>query len=472
MSDKRYIERFVSKYASGLKTRYIFKWIIIVGSIGAFLASGVAALALLLPIYYAPHIEIGIIPVSLIVGIIIGIIKTPGKEKATLLIDGFGLKERVTTAFFAKEADCEKSGVSSLQIEDAAKMLREKEREIKLPKVIRRRSCFILLLALSVAVFLALTPSKAKEMAKETHEIKKEAKEEMKEIDEAMEKLSSIDEKTLSEAEKQEIAKMMEQLGASFDEMKNVKTKNDFAAAEQKLQFRYEDIVSSLSEMAEENAEINAENASEMAKTAESIQKNIQGTEVANGENGQNQSGNGNGENGQNQSGNGNGENGQDGQNKSGSGDGENGQNQSGNGNGENGQNQSGNGNGENGQNQGGNEGGEGKGDSDGNSDGSSDKDSDGSGGSGRSDGSSNKEHDYVSIPNETGDDANLNGQKTGDDDSQYAKYENGFGWEGNKTDYGSVMKDYEKRAYEGLESGKYPSGMEEVIKGYFSDFE
>ena len=38
--------------------------------------------------------------------------------------------------------------------------------------------------------------------------------------------------------------------------------------------------------------------------------------------------------------------------------------------------------------------------------------------------------------------------------------------------DYDSVIGEYSDRAYEGLENGEYPTGMEDVIKEYFSSFE
>ena len=71
----------------------------------------------------------------------------------------------------------------------------------------------------------------------------------------------------------------------------------------------------------------------------------------------------------------------------------------------------------------------------------------------------------------ETGDDDKIDGKGDGSSD-KYAKYQNGLGWKGSKTDYGSVMKEYEKRAYQGIENGKYPKGMENIIKEYFSSFD
>ncbi len=43
--------------------------------------------------------------------------------------------------------------------------------------------------------------------------------------------------------------------------------------------------------------------------------------------------------------------------------------------------------------------------------------------------------------------------------------------WEGEHISHEAVIGSYEKKAYEGISAGRYPDGMEEVIKGYFSSF-
>jgi hypothetical protein len=40
--------------------------------------------------------------------------------------------------------------------------------------------------------------------------------------------------------------------------------------------------------------------------------------------------------------------------------------------------------------------------------------------------------------------------------------------WEGSHVSYESVIGSYTENAYEGIQQGKYPSGMEDVIKDYF----
>ena len=75
-----------------------------------------------------------------------------------------------------------------------------------------------------------------------------------------------------------------------------------------------------------------------------------------------------------------------------------------------------------------------------------------------------------MSVPNPKGNDDSLHGNKTGSDNSDYYREQNGLAWEGDHVSLDSVVGDYTKDAYEGLSSGKYPSGMESVIKDYFKN--
>ena len=43
--------------------------------------------------------------------------------------------------------------------------------------------------------------------------------------------------------------------------------------------------------------------------------------------------------------------------------------------------------------------------------------------------------------------------------------------WEGKPVSYQQVIGSYEQNAYEGIATGQYPSGMEDVIKEYFASF-
>ena len=69
---------------------------------------------------------------------------------------------------------------------------------------------------------------------------------------------------------------------------------------------------------------------------------------------------------------------------------------------------------------------------------------------------------DYISI------DKNLQGKYGDNSTSQFSKEQNGLVWEGEKVPYSTVLGEYQESAYEGIEQGRYPDTMSEVIKNYF----
>ena len=77
-----------------------------------------------------------------------------------------------------------------------------------------------------------------------------------------------------------------------------------------------------------------------------------------------------------------------------------------------------------------------------------------------------------MSLPNGDADDEGLTGKRQDEGQSEYGRDNSGVGWAGEHVDYDSVIGEYSDRAYEGLENGASPTGMEDVIKEYFSSFE
>ena len=64
-----------------------------------------------------------------------------------------------------------------------------------------------------------------------------------------------------------------------------------------------------------------------------------------------------------------------------------------------------------------------------------------------------------------------MSGNASDHEDSDYFRTQNGLSWEGNHVSHEAVIGSYEKNAYEGIAAGRYPSGMEDVIKDYFASF-
>lgn len=409
------------------------------------------AVSLWIPFYYV-HLCVGIvIGIALIVGIIYVVIKRTSMREAAQQIDTFGLKERVQTAY---EQMADESPLAGMQRHDAAEQLQKKldAKQIRIRLLPSRRHLAAAFLSLAVAAALAFVPSQARELANTRHAIHQEAKEKQKELSELADAIEKMDTSELTDEQKARLAKLKEALDRSMQELARADSKEALDAAQSKLGFKYEQTSQSLMELADalsKDGKAALEQIAEMARAAaeangqSSAQGNSQsGTQSASNGSASGTPGTSNGNTGN--TGDGSGENGQNSGNSS-------------NGNGS-------NGNGSNGNSSNGNS-------SNGNGSGSGNGNGDGGGsGSGRGTGSGGGRHDYVSVPNATGNDDNLTGNKTGNENGDSYRAQNGMVWEGDHMSLDSVISDYTKDAYEGLSSGKYPSGMEDVIKDYFKN--
>ena len=352
----------------------------------------------------------------------------------------------------------DESAFACMQRQDAAKRLREKseKKEIRIRLLPDKRHLTVAALSLVLACGLAFLPSQARETASQRHAIHQEAKEKQKELSELADALEKMDTSTLTEEQKAKLSELQDALNRSMQELARADSREALDAAESKLGFKLEQTSQSLANLASQmSKEQQAAIAQALAKAA---------TDAA---------GKSSGSNGTQSASNG-GSNGTPGAGNGSSGDGNNGNNS--NGNGSNGNNGSGDGNSPDGDNNG-NGSGNGSGDgsngdgSNGNGSGNGNGNGNGSGnGSGRGTGQGGGTHDYVSVPNAVGNDENLTGNKTGGENGDSYRAQNGLVWEGNHVSLDSVIGDYTKDAYEGISSGRYPSGMEDVIKDYFKN--
>lgn len=426
-----------------------------------FLAcAGVAAIVLeaasiWIPFYYV-HLCAGIaLLVAFLAGLVYSIVKRVGMHEAARRIDTFGLQERVQTAYEQME---DESAFACMQRLDAAEKLRGKveKKEIRIRLLPDKRHLTAAALSLGLACGLAFIPSQAREIASQRHAIHQEAKEKQKELSELADALEQMDTSTLTDEQKAKLSELQEALNRSMQELARADSREALDAAKNKLGFKLEQTSQSLanlaSQMSKEQQVAIAQALAKAAADAAGKSSGSNGTQSAsnggsngtpgadNGSSGDGNNGsNGNGSNGNNANGDGNGSDGDNNGNGSGngSGDGSNGDGSNGNG--------SGNGNGN------------------GNGNGSGN-------GSGRGTGQGGGTHDYVSVPNAVGNDENLTGNKTGEENGDFYRAQNGLVWEGDHVSLDSVIGDYTKDAYEGISSGRYPSGMEDVIKDYFKN--
>ena len=331
---------------------------------------------------------------------------------------------------------------TKMQRNDAVQMLKENESNIRISIKPNTRHLLAFVFSLACVCTLALVPSVAKEQAKEQHALKQEVKEKKKELSSVMDALEDIDTKSLSAEEKKKLQELMKSLEMSKKELDQVDSAQELASANERLQFKYQETAQSLTGI--DPSKFGVKEAQQVAQAASSSQSgsSSNGNDTA-GANGQLADGSNN--NGDSQSSSGDGNNGNNGNNTSGDG------NSTENGNGDGNGNGSGNGNGQ------------GNGNGNGNGSGSGN-------GSGRGTGSSSATHDYVTVPNKVGDDSSLHGDKTGKNNSDYYRAQNGLTWEGDHVSLDSVIADYTQSAYEGISAGRYPSGMENVIKDYFKN--
>lgn len=423
------------------------------------------AAALALPLYYANLYTVLALLPAILAAAAAAYVKRSGMGQAALKMDSFGFGERIVTAYEHLDEDGE---LVRLQRGDAMRQLAAHKGRIRIRIMPSWKKSALFIALSAICIGLALVPTVPKERAKELHNVKETAREKEEEIKEAVNGLKQLKQEELAPGQQASIQEMVESLESSISEYQQASSAEELNAADGKLNYKYNDISSQLSEFAE-----SLQNGAEVSSvTAESIQamakkmNQLSGMQSPDGGNlasnqGQGGQNSGNGQNGENSQGSGNGQNGENGQD---GGNGQNGENGQGNGDGQNGGSGQGSGDGQNG------EGGQGNGDGQNGGNGQNGENGQG-GGSGRGTGSSDTPHDYVSVPNAIADSGNLTGSAVDHDASEYFLAPNGLSWEGTHVSHEAVIGSYEQNAYEGIAAGRYPSGMEDVIKEYFSSF-
>lgn len=411
------------------------------------------AVALITPLYYA-NLYTGLaLLLALIAAVVAACVKRIGMKQAALAMDGFGFGERIITAYEHLDED---GVLIKLQREDAMRQLDMNREKIRMPLWPSWKKNTLFLGLSVILIGLALTPSAAKDRAIELHKIREMSREKEEEIEEAVEELKHLMQEDLAPEQQASIQEMIESLQSSISEFQQASSTEALSAASEKLNYKYNDVSSQLSELAQSlqnGAEVSAVTTQSMQAMAKKMQE-MSGMESSGGNSlaynksqgsgdGQGGENNQNGSNGQDSGEGQSGENGQGGDSGQGSGEGQSGENGQSGESGQNGQGSSGQGNGN----------------------------GDGGSGSGRGTGSSDTPHDYVSVPNDIADSDNLTGSSVDHDASEFFRAPNGLSWEGQHISHEAVIGSYEQNAYEGIAAGKYPSGMEDVIKEYFSSF-
>lgn len=413
--------------------------------------------------FYDVHLAAGLcFAVGLICGTGYGIYRRADMKQAALRLDSFGMKERMITAWEQRGQETE---FAKRQRQDALSHYERKKEQIKVSVVPDKKHVFALLLSAAAVIGAGIIPSPVREQAKLLHQVKEQAEEEKASLEDLLEAMEGVDTDSLTEEQKARLEEMIEAMRRSKEELSKADSWESLDSATERLSYKYEQAGQGLERLASEMQDPGQAGVASAEALAKAMSGQDSGQLADAGAAGSgNQNDGSQGSSGENSKGGGSpgeqkGEGGGNGTGNSGDGS----ENDAGNG---------GNGSGgEDGQNGGEGSGqGNGEGNGNGGSDGSGNGGSDGGAGNGRGTGSSSAVHDYVSIPNSIGEDSSLTGNRTGDQNSEYYREKNGLAWEGEHVDYNSVIGKYTDSAYEGITKGRYPSGMESVIRDYFEN--
>ena len=419
--DQRAFVRFIQTCRRRLNMAGFFKDVVFALLIGAGVGVIFQVVALMLPFYYANLYTCLALLAAVLAALVAAFVKRTSPEQAALAIDRFGFEERIVTAY---EKLGQEGGLLEMQREDAMRQLAAHKDRVRIPLCPAPKKLLGLAGALAVLLVFAMLPAEMKERARELHAVREKAEEKEQEIEELLDALEELAQEGLTPEQQAAVEEMMTSMEISLSEYQQAYSAEMLAAATEKLNYKYGEMNNQFENLLQglTNESIT------YAAVTEFIQEAAQG--------GAGNAQQGNGQNNQNgQDGSGNGQSNGDG---SGSGQGD------------------------------GDGGGSGQGDGDGSGQGSG---TGNEGGNGRGDGSSDVSHDYVSVPNAIADSGNLYGNAANHDTSEYFFAQNGLSWEGTHISHEAVIGSYEQNAYEGIAAGRYPSGMEDIIKEYFASF-
>ena len=448
MDIRKYLTVQIKKCRNRMNLARLIDCAIVFAAAGGVLGTACELVSLVWPFYHV-HLAAGLcFGLGLLAGAGCALHRRADMEQAARRLDSFGLKERIVTAYELMDKGVETGdALAEMQRQDALVHYNQARDRIKIPLRPDKRHVLALVLSVIMVAGLSLVPSTVRDQAQLRHQVQEAAKEELQQLEALADALDRVDMESLTEEQKLRMQELQEAMRRSWEELTRSDTWESLALAQERLEYKYQQAGQSLAQLASQMQDPGAAGIASAQALAQAAGQNGGGNNLAQAAISSGQSGNGS---------------------NSGNGDGNGSNNGNGDGNGSNSGN--GDGNGSNNGNGDGNGSNSGNGDGAGSGNGNGDGAGQGNGSGGRGTGSSNALHDYVSIPNDIGDDPSLTGEKNGDQNSGYFRQQNGLAWEGEHVDYNSVISQYTNRAFEGITRGKYPSGMESVIRDYFEN--
>ena len=196
----RTIRKFVYKVRRKLRRQKVFGALCSSLFAGLLVAVVISGLSLCIPLYYADIIEFVSIGISVCVGVICGIYRTPSLQQAALAADALGYQEKISTALYLQGKD---DMFSRLQRKDALDAVRQIEIRKAFPlKVSKRKIGGLVLIAVVFAVS-CLVDSPVRETAKQQHELRREVKEEIAKVNKVQKKIKDVSSKEAKQLDKQ-----------------------------------------------------------------------------------------------------------------------------------------------------------------------------------------------------------------------------------------------------------------------------
>lgn len=529
--EEQEIRGFLRQLRKRLMLQKSFWYLARYGLMGAVFALLCNLLSLWIPIYEGEWIGFAGCLVFLLFGAIHWICRLPKEQQAAVMGDQAGLEERLTTSL---EGRGKSDLMSRLQRQDTVEQIQNFRIKERLPLQAYPKWYAGMGLCLVLALCCAMCPTDAKRLAKERRALSVVKKVAEKQLDQADKKLEEqAGEGKLQETEQK---KLREILQTAKKEIRASKDTEDIRKAQERLETKlvnslpkdmdaktaknlqslvqnqdlaaiadYQQALDKLAESSDTIAGVKQElqslgellgtqqkqalidqlnqaladgnitqqELSEALQSLNNANASYTQTKLSQAGTSQSSANAGPGATGQPgaSAGSGQSKEGQSGQNGSGQGNTSN--NSDGNGSG------SGDGNGSGSGNGNGNGSGSGNGNGSGSGGGSGNGSGAGHGGgysSGSEQGIERKEQageaEQVWIPEETGDDENLTGQKRGSSSMRQKSGQQGTSRAGSKADLGSVSGSYEKKAYSKIQKQKIPDSMENMVKEYFSSLD
>ncbi len=203
----RTICKFVYKVRRKLRRQKVFGALCSSLFAGFLVAGMISVLSLCIPFYYADMIEIVSIGVSVFVGVICGIYRTPSLQQAALAADALGYQEKISTALYLQGKD---DMFSRLQRKDALDAVRQIEIRKEFPLKISKRKIGSLILIAAAFAVSCMVDSPVRETAKQQHELRKEVKEEIAKVNKVQKEIK--EQKDVSSKEAKQLDKQLEQI--------------------------------------------------------------------------------------------------------------------------------------------------------------------------------------------------------------------------------------------------------------------